>query len=288
MVYFESGEWPVSYVGTGCSVFTDSDDSGDSGNTLQADCEEMAANLLWNWTNRIFGSRREIVRPTRVKTPWRPSTFEGLGPPAAYYDLGSIPGYGFLPLLGFGGSWLEFRCGECGMLVCSHADPRAIHLPGPVQDVNAIDIGGLLLDPSAYRVDNGHTLIRQDGQSWPTRQDLYASIGTPNTWTIDFDHGVPVPMGGQLAAGLLACELAKAMSGDGDCALPSRVQSVTRQGVSMDIVQTTFQDAQDGRTGIFTIDSWIGSVTTPRDYVGVSSPETRRGMGAGWSVGSRR
>jgi hypothetical protein len=294
VVYFIAGEWPVSYVGTGCSAFVpdQGDDSGEIARLAddQAQFEEMAVNLLWNWSGRVFGTRVETVRPARVRTPWRPTTFEGLGPVTMYGAYAGINGWGWLPFFS-GGEWFQLYCGECGAVACQHADPRALHLPGPVQAVSAVDIGGIALDPADYRVEYGHTLIRQDGETWPREQDLYAAPGTENTWSVTFEHGVPVPAGGQVAAGLLACELYKAYIQDPDCGLPSRVQSVTRQGVSLEVVQTTFARAnttQESWTGLYSVDAWISSVIQPRVYVGIESPETRRKMGSGWSLGASR
>jgi hypothetical protein len=184
-----------------------------------------------------------------------------------------VTGWGWLPAYS-GGSWLSLRCGLCGAVACDCGNSlKAIHLPGPVQEVHEVIVGALTLDPSDYRLDYGHTLIRQDGEAWPATQDLIEPLGSEDTWSIEFTRGVPVPLGGQIAAGTLACELYKASTGDETCGLPSRVQSIARQGVSMELVQTTFAEAQDGRTGIWSIDSWIAAVTKPREYAGVASPD---------------
>lgn len=283
MVYFEAGEWPVSYAGTGCSSF----ENGDA--DVKADFEEIATTLLWNWTNRVFGTRTETIRPQRVITPRRPSTFEGLGPASAYYELGGgISGAGWLPAYG-GSSWLTLRCGRCGSIACS-CDPnslKAIHLPGPVTEVTSILIDGAVLSPSAYRVDSQHLLIRQDGETWPTAQDLIEPTTEVGTWSITFSHGVAVPKGGQLAAGLLACELFKAYSADPTCGLPARVKTVARQGVTVGIMDT-FEGLDEGKTGLWAVDSWIASSIVKRDYVGFVSPDTRTpGIRSAFSVGYR-
>lgn len=275
MSFFVAGDWPVSYAGTGCSLFGEEGDP-----ELQDGAEEMAVGLLWNWTNRLLSTRTELIRPQRVRTPWRPTTFEGMGPAAAYYNLGEFIGFGWLPAYGIAGEWLELSCGRCGSIVCDCDGNalKAINLLGPVQEIVEIKIDGVVLNPSTYRVDNGHTLIRQDGNPWPDQQDLYLALTEVGTWSIEYTRGVPVPLGGQLAAGLLACELAKAMNQDPDCALPSRVSSITRQGVSMEIVQTQFARAnseQETWTGIFAIDSWIASFNTPRPFASVAFPGSK-------------
>jgi hypothetical protein len=63
--------------------------------------------------------------------------------------------------------------------------------------------------------------------------------------------------------------------------------------VSMQIVQTTFADAQDGKTGLWLVDSWVGSVMTKRDYAGVAFPGQRhpgvsQRQQADWDLGYRR
>jgi hypothetical protein len=82
-----------------------------------------------------------------------------------------------------------------------------------------------------------------------------------NTFQITYQRGVPVPTGGQLAAGLLACEYAKALCNDSSCQLPKRVQSISRQGVTVAAVLDSFDDIDTGHTGIWLIDSWVASVT---------------------------
>lgn len=274
MTNFEAGEWPVSYLGIGCSSF---DDSGIE--ELQEQFENIAANLLWNFTGRIFGTVTQTIRPCRVITPFRPSTFEGMGPASAYYELGGVNGWGWLPVY-VNGSWSNIRCGRCSSVACSCSpdEARAIHLPGPVQAIDEIKIDGAVLAPTAYRVDNGHTLIRQDGEAWPTAQDLIEPLDQPNTWSIEFSRGVAVPTGGKVAAGILACELYKAAVADPSCSLPSRVKTVARQGVTVGIMDT-FEGLDEGKTGLWAVDSWIASVQRPRDYVGVASPDTMRRPG---------
>jgi hypothetical protein len=100
--------------------------------------------------------------------------------------------------------------------------------------------------------------------------------GNPGTWSIEYIAGIPVPKGGQVAAGILAVELGKAALKDSTCALPSRVQTITRQGVTMAILDT-FEDLAKGRTGIPRIDMWIQSVNVIRSAATIaSSVDVRR------------
>jgi len=123
-------------------------------------------------------------------------------------------------------------------------------------------IDGAILDPKAYRVDNYSLLVRTDGGAWPACQDMAAAPTAENTFQISYLYGMPVPIGGQIAAGVLACELAKGATGDRSCMLPQRVQTIARQGVTVTMLDT-FDDVAKGRTGIWLVDSWVSSVTRP-------------------------
>src|SRR3546814_20637846 len=58
---------------------------------------------------------------------------------------------------------------------------------------------------------------------------------------------------------MLAVERAKAACNDKSCGLPRRVQSVTRQGVTVAVLDA-FDNIDEGHTGIWLIDSWVASV----------------------------
>jgi hypothetical protein len=147
--------------------------------------------------------------------------------------------------------------------------PTVLNLPGPVQSVSKVLIDGVVLPATSYRVANQRQLIRTDGETWPSCQDMLAASTEPNTFEVTYVRGIPVPIGGQVAAGSLACELAKAACGDESCALPQRLQSITRQGltVAMQLEGETF----DSQTGIWAIDSWVASVNKPKSFVSVRS-----------------
>lgn len=267
---YEAGEWPVLYVGASTCF----DDSGLA--ETQALMENVATNLLWNWTKRVFGLVTEEVRPSRVRLPFRPTLFEGMGPPAAFDALMGGSGWGWLPFYSSVGGWRSLYCGVCGLAACDHDGSalKALRLYGPVQNVESVIIDGVELDPAAYRVDYRTLLIRQDGEPWPSEQDLLKPLTETGTWAVTYTRGIPVPDGGQVAAGILACELYKAAIADPTCGLPSRVRTVARQGVTVGILDS-FEGLDEGKTGIWAVDSWIASVNAPRDYVGIASPDTR-------------
>lgn len=223
--------------------------------------EEMTVDLLWNWTRRKFGLCTEEVRPCRITCTNEVATFWG-----REHGGGSIPQVsGWTPAL-VGGEWFNIWCGACGIskCTCGENDSRALVLPGPVHSVTEVIVDGSVLDPSAYRLRKG-TLWRTDGQGWPDCNDPVADPLAPNSpaWTITYKRGYEVPQGGQIAAYTLACELSMALCGDSGCSLPQRVQSITREGVTMSILDG-FEGLEEGKTGIWDIDAWITSVTMDR------------------------
>jgi len=255
-------EWPVSFSAcTSCEPLFSQPPSG------QAVYEEMAVTYLWNWTGQRLGVCETTIRPCREKCTEGMSTYYGSGP---YPGTGGSP---WRPVI-IGGQWYNLGCARCGDdCGCTHTP--AITLPGPVEEITEIVIDGTVLPESAYRVDNHKILVRTDGEEWPTCQDLSVAAGEPDTWTITYQQGIPVPTGGRVAAGLLACELAKAACGDKSCGLPQRWQTITRQGVSV-VALDSFEDIDEGHTGIWLIDSWVASMTKPKARSRVYSPDLPR------------
>lgn len=224
--------------------------------------EEMAATYLWNWTGRKYGLCEVTIRPCRQECWQGQSTFWG--------GSGGARSTPFYPVL-IRGQWFNIGCGQCGD-DCGCGDTRSLRLPGPISSIEEIQIDGVVLDPSAYRVDNSRLVVRMDGGQWPTCQDMNAALGEDDTWSITYTRGYPVPAGGQVAAGLLAVELAKAACNDKTCGLPRRVQSITRQGVTVAVLDA-FDDIDEGHTGIWLIDSWVASVVRRPRRMRVLSPD---------------
>lgn len=251
-------EWPVSF--SGCTVdvaWTALDE------TEQADYIAAATEFLWRWTGRVLGLCEVVIRPCRMDLS-APSTFEGRGP----YGHGTASGWRPVLVLG---QWYNIGCGTCGFGMCACDGPAVIRLPGPVAEVIEVKINGEVLDSGAYRIE-GSRLIRQDGGWWPVAQHLALPDTEEGTWSVAYTRGVPVPIGGQIAAGVLAVELFKAACGDGTCGLPKRFQSITRQGVTVAMLDS-FDDVDKGHTGIFLIDSWVASMTQPVRRPVVYSPD---------------
>ena len=266
----EPCDWPISYSGCGTPPAWDADQ--------QALAEQMAADLLWNWTGHQFGACPVKIRPCKVECTDGGETFWGRGPFSPGYATDHSKGGWYGPAL-LHGQWFNISCGVCGD-GCSCDNPSTLKLPGPVQMIIKITIDGKPVPQAAFRVDNFSLLVRTDGGSWPSCQAMGLDVDKPGTFEISYVQGYPVPIGGQVAAGVLAVELFKAVCNDKSCALPQRVQTVTRQGVTVTVLDT-FDDVVKGRTGIWLVDSWVSSIVNPprasQVYsVDIARPRSRR------------
>lgn len=150
------------------------------------------------------------------------------------------------------GVWTNIWCGHSGECGCTRI--REVKLIGPVGGIESVMIDGEVIDPSAYRVDDGHKLVRQDGQEWPVCQDMNAPAGEDNTFVITYYHGAVDDITVRWAAGILADEYLKAVLGDDDCRLPAGTTNVVRQGVSFELQTDLFEN---GITGIREVDAVI-------------------------------
>lgn len=135
--------------------------------------------------------------------------------------------------------------------------------------------------PAGWHLYDRRLLVRADGVQWPSYQDLTRDLSQPQTWGITYESGTAVPPEGRLAAVALAGEILKLlvrlMGGQsGECVIPERVTSVSRQGVSWTLDATQF--LKDGRTGVFIADLWLESLNQSRKKrrASIASPETLR------------
>lgn len=247
-----SCEWPLSFVACQNTDVLDDLSAEDRGLVTS-----LATDLLWRWSGRQFGMCPDTIRPCR-------NTGE---PFLASSKLGNrvIRGSTWSPYL-LDGQWYNARCGDrCGG-ICACSRQNTLVLPSGTREVTKVSIDGAVLPPTDYHVERQFggppLLIRREG-AWPASQNLSASLGEDDTWGVTLVRGLPVPPGGQVAAGLLAVELAKALCKDNTCQLPARVQTVTRQGVTVAVLDT-MDDIDEGKTGIWIVDSWLASVTKAR------------------------
>lgn len=277
-------EWPVDY--SSCATTTPAATPEDPNPVPVVDCfanapageqakfEQMAAAYLWNWTGRSFGLCEVTIKPCKEECWDGQSSFNG-GGPFGSLNAGPFGRVGpWTPVI-INGNWYNIGCGSCGD-TCGCGE-ETLKIPGPIASVVGITEDGVVLDPSSYHVDNYRILVRTDGNSWP-------ACGLEITYM----QGFEVPVGGQIAAGILACEFYKAACRDATCSLPQRLQQITRQGVTA-IVQENWNEMSEGKTGIWLVDSWIASIVKPKVMNSTvrspdtASPKVRRTT---WSSGS--
>lgn len=204
------------------------DDFPDGATQEIIDYAVMAATeALWMRTKRRFGFCSMTLRPCRKECfpawPWIPQR--------GWHNVTGMTWPWPAPAL-VGGQWINIACGSCGD-GCSCSSVSEVVLPYPVHEVTEVKIDGVVLDPSAYRVDDWRLLVRLDGQDWPRCNDLNLDDTEDGTWSVTASYGTEVPVLGQLAVGELASEIVKRCVGSNGCKLPSStVRQVTRQGVT--------------------------------------------------------
>lgn len=213
---------------------------------LQEAASEYGALVLWAATGRRFGLCERTVRPCG-------RTMDNANAPYGYFWSDGT----WFPYIFNGvwrncagcGTWSDFGCCPCG--------PRCqVWLPPPVASIPAtgITVGGDIIPVDAWRVDNGQWLVRTDGECWPECQDYNTDAGD-TFFQVTYFKGLQVPNVLLRAAGELACEWARGCSG-ADCRLPQRVTSLTRQGMSVSMVDLDTL-LSHGLTGVATVDQVI-------------------------------
>lgn len=187
-----------------------------TGNHVQA-----ATEVLWAATAQRFGLCEVTLRPCRREcvTAGLPE-WSGTWPQPYLRD----------------GQWFNATCGACpGGCSCTTLEEAV--LPAPVYDVVRVKVDGTPMVTGSYRVDDNRFLVRTDGGTWPSCQDLSLADTEVGTWSVTARFGEAVPTLGRQAVGELACEMARACSGE-DCRLPANVQQLVRQGVTISFPDT--------------------------------------------------
>jgi len=149
---------------------------------------------------------------------------------------------------------------ECWTWPCGH--PSIIKLPGvPVAEVVEVEIDGVALDPSAYRLlSDRRSLARIDGERWPTCDSL-CTFEEQSQNLLTYNYGMDPPLAGVHAAAELGCQLYKACVGAADCQLPSGATRVTRQGVTIERSFMRYdQSMKTWQTGLTLVDIFLNSI----------------------------
>lgn len=212
---------------------------------------DLATEVLYRLSGEKFpGLCTDVVRPCGRRPAGGPSWRHPVSAPTWTWDRS----WGVC-------SHPADACGSCTL-------PRVALGRYPVESVDAVWIDGALLAASAYMVEDRRYLVRVDGDGWPCCQDLAGDYLTDDdTFAVEVTYGRDPDDAALVALRVYATEVALALCpGDNDCALPQRVQSITRQGVSVAVVDPLdFLD--NDRTGIVLVDAWLKAV----------NPKGRRG-----------
>lgn len=199
----------------------------------------LATKVMWAATGRRYGVCDVVIRPC--------------GADRRCGECGSFDFFGgwMRPLL-LDGLWRNCLCG----CACDCTPHCQITLPGWVDGVTQVMIDGVILAGSAWRVDNHKWLVRTDGECWPSCQDMNVDSPAEGTMTVSYGVGEAVPQDILDAAAVLACEFAKACAADKSCRLPGRLQTLTRQGVTVSMVEIDSM-LRRGLTGLPDVDMVI-------------------------------
>lgn len=257
-----AGQWHYNFVGTGavevtsegdffilgsnvdpsapltpqlgpCETWCDSQDvMAFAGNPASVDLTRYAVEasmLLYELSGRQFtGTCRRVVRPCALDNCAAWLTWnDASGQP---FWLGAAWGWGGGP------SWYAPANLWCGCSPLSR-----VRLSGyPVWGIEEVKIGGQVVSPETYRLDEWEYLSRVRADStdaelqWPGCQNMDLPGTEPGTFQVTYLCGVSPPPLGARAAAQLAGQLYFAVPGNGECQLPQGATRVTRQGVTIE------------------------------------------------------
>jgi hypothetical protein len=136
-----------------------------------------------------------------------------------------------------------------------------VYLSGrPVSTITSVTSD---VDPTTqidYTLVNGYRLEMKLAGTWTGDNGPYWSpfpflppCTMPKRIVVTYTYGSPPPASVGLAIDFLADQFRLLLDGSDECKLPERVKSISRQGISMDIV-SPMDFLNDGRTGIAEVD----------------------------------
>ena len=202
---------------------------------------ERAESLAWMTLSALSGYRIStcptLVRPCALRCA-----------PTSWVSA-PVSDTGFFSPHIIDGGWYN-ACGCQSRTDCSCSSLCEVILPS-IGSIVEVRLNGAVLDPTAYRIDNGRRLVRTDGECWPYCQDMSASIDDEGTFSVLYYSGVGPNDIIRYAAGVLASEFFKACT-NRDCRLPSGVTNISRQGMSIQVEAGSFPG---GMTGIHEVDA---------------------------------
>lgn len=159
-------------------------------------------------------------------------------------------------------------CGSCD--ACDCVPYYEIKLTqGPIVEVTEVLVDGQPFDD--WFVDDWAQLVRSDSEAWPYCQDRAATGSQPGIFSVTYTYGLVPPADAVAACAELAYQLALAKCGDKRCKLPERLRTITREGVTISIVDK-MDFLEKGMTGIYEVDLWLSSFRSKTGGGGIMHP----------------
>lgn len=219
----------------------------------------IASEILWALSGRRWYGSGCTEEAYLRSTPPRPGTgswpyHRSWGDCGCWLQANWVNGY---PISAYLGGWPHVE------------GVYAVKLPRDVvTEIVSVTINGDAF--TSYNLTRSGWLERLDGKPW----DMCSGATV-----VTYRHGEPPPLGGVQAAVTLGIELARDMYAVGKCRLPKRVSTVTRQGVTVDIVDS-LDILERGGTGLTSVDLWLRAVNPEArpQRAGVISPDVPRLM----------
>lgn len=218
------------------------DELGDYAETEYSyDACKAASQILWSLSGRKFGGIATVTERyvCAAKTYRLGASSKTYNPVLLDRDIYNIPSEEF-------DNYAEIT--SDGLSPMSRVRLRG----RPVVKVHTVrNRNGGVIDPSKYYLVDHSTIQAAAGIPW-----------TPCNVEVTYTYGAYPPAAGRAAARIMALEFAKLWAGD-DCALPERVTTISRQGVSFTLLDN--QDfVDDMRTGLYAVDLFLKSVNPDR------------------------
>jgi hypothetical protein len=222
---------------------------------IATDIATVASEVLYALSGRQFTGNcgpvtvRPIARPVDVDT-----RYGRRGLPSGYLTAGQFAS-------AFG------QPGTAAVNSYGTSRPPEVELGAyPVTAIDLVKIDGIVIPPNEYYVRSRRVLVRERPSAgatptarfgWPVSQLRDLPDTEPGTFSVTYHYGSPPPQSGVRAALVLARQLLLNEYGQDD-ALPQRVTSISRQGVTMAIVDV-MDFFSKGRVGIYEIDLFIST-----------------------------
>jgi hypothetical protein len=224
-------------------VTTDELGAAYANNEFAYEACKMASQILWAFSGRKFNGTSTVTERYRCSEDLYPEPLSALNP---FEGLNHVS----------------------ARLTTPYTNRNRLRLRGgPVAKIHSVrDRFGNIVDPSYYYLTDFSTLQPHAGRPW-----------VPCDIEVTYTYGSPPPAAGKAAARILALEIVKSFSG-ATSALPSRVTSISRQGVTYTILDD--QDFLDNmRTGIYLVDLFLKMVNPSKAIMKskVFSPDMPRG-----------